>query len=151
MAGVWEDWSELTNFLEESWMFLSPDQAEPSHLLLASVLIHSYALAESTAAEKLQVEWRELGTIERWGTKLLEAQGKSWSRVSGGLYGAVEVAVARNAFAHGQRVFDVAAQGRLDRARPDDREVPERAHLDYGTLRKYRGRLKSLMNQGAVG
>jgi hypothetical protein len=86
------------------------DDAEMLH---ASVLIHSYALAESAAAARLAADARTFAGIEDWGARLLEAAGRDWSDVKGGLAGAAEVAVVRNAFAHGARAIDAKAHARL--------------------------------------
>jgi hypothetical protein len=72
-------------------------------MLLASVLIHSYALAETAAAERLNGDARDFGGIEDWGTRLLATTGSTWGGVKQGVAGAVEVAVVRNAYAHGGR------------------------------------------------
>ena len=80
------------------------DDAETLH---ASVLLHSYALAEAAAANRLAMNSRTFGGIEEWGARLLRANGRDWINVSGGLAGAVEIAVTRNAFAHGSRTLDV--------------------------------------------
>lgn len=75
-------------------MVLSPDPSMGEEdLLFGSVLIHSYALAESATADCLGRTWGELGAIERWGEELLEAEDKTWAKVSGGRAGAVEVSV----------------------------------------------------------
>ena len=82
-------------------------------ILHASVLIHSYALAESAGAIKLGVDTRELRGIEDWGSQLLELNSRTWNKVHGGRAGAVEVAVIRNAFAHGTRRIDGLGSRRL--------------------------------------
>ena len=151
MTDVWHDWGQLTQFLDHSRNLLPPNDAEDSELLMASVLIHSYALAEASAAERLGVAWRELGAIERWGAQLLKAQGKSWSKVKGGESGAVEVAAVRNVVAHGQRTFDSEGIRRLERVGLKPAEIAQPIRLDIEALRKYRGRLQSLMHHGAVG
>jgi hypothetical protein len=81
-------------------------------MLYASVLIHSYALAESAAIDSLGLV-RASGGIETWGLRLLQLAGADWCVVKDGERGAVEVAVVRNAFAHGTRCIDAAAAKRL--------------------------------------
>ena len=151
MADVWHDWGQISEFLRHSREFLPPDDEEDQELLLAAVLIHSYALAESAAATQLGLPWRELGPIESWGEKLLTAQGKRWSKVSGGLRGAVEVAVIRNVLAHGQRKLDDLSVDRLVRAGAEPDEVVRSVQLDHASIGMYRGRLQSLLNHAAVG
>lgn len=87
------------------------DAINDAETLHGSVLVHSYALAESAAAEKLE-DPRSFGGIEDWGARLLDANGRDWNDVKDGLAGAVEVAVTRNAFAHGSRTIDALARGR---------------------------------------
>ena len=118
--------------------------------LFASVLIHSYAVAEAAAADKLAVDPRTFDGIEDWGHRLLRAEGRSWSRVKGGLAGAVEVAVARNVFAHGRRRLDAASARRLNDAGRQSRRAGTVVKLDYPTLHTYRARLRSLLQQGGL-
>jgi len=115
--------------------------------LCASVLIHSYALAESGAAERLG-EARTLGGIEDWGRRLLEAERHDWGNVKGGLAGAVEVAVVRNAFAHGNRKVDARGEERLRAAGATTLTQGDPITLDYVTLKRYRTRLRSLLRHG---
>lgn len=123
------------------------DDAETLH---ASVLLHSYALAENAAVNRLELNPRKLGGIEEWGFGLLSASGCDWSKVSGGLAGAVEIAVTRNAFAHGSRTLDAEARARLIDAGATPRPVGARVSLTYAELRKFRARLLSLLNAGGI-
>jgi hypothetical protein len=66
------------------------------------------------------VDARDLRGIEDWGGRLLGRTNQSWDSVHHGLAGAVEVAVVRNAYAHGTRQIDVAAETRLRKARVVD-------------------------------
>jgi hypothetical protein len=120
-------------------------------VLHASVLVHSYALAEFAAGTRLEMESRTFRGIEDWGARLLIANGRDWTDVEGGLAGAVETAVVRNAFAHGSRTLDAEARTRLLKAGapvgPDDAPVT----LTYTQLHEYRERLKSLLNAGGIG
>jgi hypothetical protein len=45
--------------------------------LLASVLMRSYAFAETAAAERLCCDARDFGGIEDWGTRLLATTGST--------------------------------------------------------------------------
>jgi hypothetical protein len=58
------------------------DDAETLH---ASVLLHSYALAETAAANRLAMNSRAFRGNEDWGARLLSANGRDWINVSGGL------------------------------------------------------------------
>ena len=59
-------------------------------ILLASVLIHSYALAEWAAADRLETDARTFDGIEDWGEQLLLTNGQTWRDVHGGKAAAVE-------------------------------------------------------------
>ena len=48
--------------------------------LFASVLIHSYALAESAAADHLSADARDFAGIEDWGERLLKVEGNDLER-----------------------------------------------------------------------
>jgi hypothetical protein len=118
--------------------------------LFASVLIHSYALTESAAADHLGIDSREFKGIEDWGTRLLGAEGRDWSEVMDQLPGAVEVAVVRNALAHGTWQIDAAAERRLLAVGPTTRASGSPVTLDYKTLQEYRARLRSLLRYGGI-
>jgi hypothetical protein len=119
--------------------------------LLASVLIHSYALAESAAARRLGGEARDYGGIEDWGARLLATTDTTWNALAGGIAGAVEVSVVRNAYAHGGRRIDQAAVRRLHAVGRTHPRVRDPVTLDYATLRVFRGRLRALLGLGGVG
>jgi len=119
--------------------------------LFASVLIHSYALAESAAADRLGADPRSFAGVEDWGGRLLVSTGQRWTDVKDGLAGAVEVAVIRNAFAHGTRVIDVRAETRLRTVGIVSRPVGSQVTLTYTELREFRLRLLSLLGAGGVG
>jgi len=118
--------------------------------LFASVLIHSYALAESAAADQLSMSARAFRGIEDWGHRLLDTEGKAWSDLRAGLAGAVEVAVVRNAFAHGTRVIDGAANRRLVAAGGVNMPAGTVVSLTYDALQVYRECLRHLLNLGGV-
>ena len=124
---------------------------EDDEALYASVLIHSYAIAESAVAARIHADLRDLAGIEDWGTRLLAANGKTWDDVAGGRTGAVEVAVVRNACAHGTRCLDRGAVNRLRAAGAKHASEGDRIELDYQTLRKYRARLRDLLGAGGIG
>ena len=83
------------------------------------------------------------------GARLLRLNGRDWSDVKGGLAGAVEVAVARNAFAHGARTIDASAQSRLLAAGARTRPPGSRVTLTYAE-EKFRARLLSLLNEDGI-
>lgn len=124
--------------------------AMDAETLHASVLVHSYALAESAAADRLAMEPRSFGGIEDWGARLLSANGRDWTDVKGGLAGAVETAVARNAFAHGSRTLDAAARTRLLAAGARMKPAGSPFTLTYAELRVFRTRLLSLLKAGGI-
>jgi hypothetical protein len=125
------------------------DEAET--LLHGSVLVHSYALGECAAADRLATHPRSLGGIEDWGARLLNSNDRDWTDVDGGLGGAVEVAVARNAFAHGSRTIDAAARTRLFAVGARIRPIGSAVTLTYAELREFRSRLQSLLNASRIG
>lgn len=124
---------------------------EDEQTLLASVLIHSYALAESAAASHLSVDSRDFRGIEDWGGRLLSRTNRSWDKVHHGLAGAVEVAVVRNAYAHGTRHIDEASEKRLRKVGVLDRTAGQTVSLDHAELRTFRARLRSLLRWGGFG
>jgi hypothetical protein len=119
--------------------------------LFASVLIHSYAVAQSAAGAHLGVDSYSCGGIEEWGSRLLDGASRSWTDVRGGLAGAVEVAVVRNAFAHGSRTINEQAANRLAAVGIARRPCGSSVNLTYVHLRGYRARLLSLLNVAHVG
>jgi len=119
--------------------------------LLASVLIHSYALAETAAVERLGGDARDFRGIEDWGTRFLATTGATWDSLNEGRAGAVEVAVVRNAYAHGSRRIDESGARRLRAVGIAHPREGDRVGLDYAMLRVFRGRLRALMSTGGVG
>ena len=120
-------------------------------MLLASVLIHGYALAETAAAERLGGDTRDFGGIEDWGTRLLATTGSTWGALKEGVAGAVEVAVVRNAYAHGGRRIDESAANRLRTVGITSPARGELVVLDYAMVDVFQGRLRTLMDRGGVG
>ncbi|QGN59045.1 hypothetical protein [Nostocoides sp. HKS02] len=118
-------------------------------MLYASVLIHSYALAESAAIDELGLDRAPKG-VEHWGAQLLRRAGADWTAVKDGESGAVELAVVRNAFAHGTRRVDATASKRLSVAGAPRRAAGAQVSLTYDELRTYRARLASLLNEGGL-
>lgn len=121
-------------------------------LLNASVLLSYYALAEAAAADKLGLDdVSDVGGIEVWGQRLLDAAGASWQDVKDGKAGAVEVAVVRNAIAHGDRTYTQRGINRLQAAGVQVSINPGAPlQLDYASLHEYRARLRSLLRVGQV-
>lgn len=120
-------------------------------MLYASVLVHSYAVAEAAAGDRLGVDPRALGPVEEWGTRLLSCGDRGWADVKDGSGGVVEVAVVRNAFAHGTRVVDERSAQRLLAAGVTHRPVGSAVTLEYEELRLYRARLLSLLQVSRLG
>src|SRR4051794_15566481 len=120
-------------------------------MLFASVLIHSYALAETAAADRLGGDARDFGGIEDWGMRLLATTGSTWAALKEGRAGAVEVAVVRNAYAHGGRRIDEPAAKRLRDVGMTSPAPGDLVVLDYATVKVFRGRLRTLMDRGGVG
>lgn len=118
--------------------------------LFASVLIHTYALAEDAACRHIGLDSRTSRGIETWGKQLLDAYGRDWTGVLDGEPGAVEVAVVRNAFAHGTRTIDDPSAARLAQAGSPLRSPGDSVNLTYEELRLYRDRLRSLLRTGGV-
>jgi len=122
-----------------------------TEVLFASVLIHSYALAEWAAANHLRRDARDMGGIEDWGGRLLAGTGMAWSRVAGGLPRAAETAVVRNLFAHGSPTVDATSASRLTAAGSKRFRAGTPRSLTYTDLRDYRACLRSLLRLGGVG
>jgi hypothetical protein len=120
-------------------------------ILFASVLIHSYALAEFAACDRVGVASRDMGGIEDWGSRLLTSTGKRWDDVSGQKAGAIEVAVVRNALAHGSRTIDESAAARLAAVGVSRYAAGDSVTLAHDDLREFRARLLSLLNVGGIG
>jgi len=116
----------------------------------AAVLVQSYALVESAAAERLDVDARTFNGIEHWGHELLTHAATDWSAVKGGQAGAVTTAVVRNAVAHGERTISARAAKRLSAA--GIRGVPKGTpiSLTYDELTEHRARLLSLLRCSQV-
>ena len=70
--------------------------------------------------------------------------------LKGGLAGAVEVAVVRNAYAHGGRRIDEPSARRLLAAGKTSPTRGDLVTLDYPTVKVFRGRLRALMSLGGV-
>jgi hypothetical protein len=127
------------------------DAVRDEEILLASVLIHSYALTEAAATERLGGDARDFGGIEDWGTRLLATTRSTWDSLEEGRAGVVEVAVVRNAYAHGSRRIDEFAANRLQAVGITSPTRGDLVTLDYPTVIAFRGRLRALMNRGGLG
>jgi hypothetical protein len=139
---------------DASWLLQGRPPATPrrgARRRSAAALIHSYALAESAAAERLGGDARDFGGIEDWGTRLLATTGSTWAALKDGLAGAVEVAVVRNAYAHGALRIDESAANRLRAVGIASPARGDLIALDYATVKVFRGRLRTLMDRGGVG
>lgn len=123
---------------------------EDEDTLLGAVLIHSYAIAEAAASDRLSIPARDVGGIEDWGARLLATTGETWDSLKGGQAGAVEVAVARNAYAHGVRCIDHNSARRLRAAGLTDVKAGDPMVLDYRKLKALRGRVRSLLGAGGI-
>ena len=118
-------------------------------ILWGAVLVHSYALVQNAAVEELG---SKVPGIENWGQAILERNGKTWTDVKGGLAGAVEVAVVRNAIAHGTRRVDENSAKRIKRTGgPTTWRENSKISFGYAQLRGYRNRLKDLLVQSGLG
>jgi hypothetical protein len=127
------------------------DAVRDEETLLASVLIHSYALAENAAVERLGGDARDFGGIEDWGSRLLATTGLTWDSLKEGRAGAVEVSVVRNAYAHGGRRIDESSASRLQAVGLTSPMHGDLVALGYPTVKVFRGRLRKLMDLGGVG
>jgi hypothetical protein len=121
-----------------------------SHLttLYAAVLIQSYAVAEAAACDQIGIDQRGAGGIEEWGRALLAQNGRSWVDVHGGLSGIVEVAVARNAFAHAAHTVDAKAAARLSLSGSTRWSNGDQLDLRAQDVIEFRARIRSLLRFG---
>lgn len=118
--------------------------------LHAAVLIQSYAVAEAAACDHLSLDQRSARGIEHWGWELLTRNGCSWADVHGDRSGIVEVAVARDAYAHGTHVVDATAANRLASAGSTRWSAGTHVVLSAQDVMEFRDRLRSLLRLGAV-
>lgn len=137
------------------------------HVLASVVLLNSYALVESAVRQiygvlaadaavttpmlvHIRANTMSIGNllknggIETWGTQVLTDLGRDWSYVETQKAGLVEVAIVRNAIAHGEA--DVT-QSMINRAGGSGASLPWSVgipiRLDIALLREYRNRLRS--------
>lgn len=137
------------------------------HVLVSLVLLNSYALVESAVRQvygllepdmsvstpllrKIRAHTTSIGDvmknggIESWGTQVLTDLGRNWSYVETQKAGLVEVAIARNAIAHGEA--DVT-QSMVNRATGSGATLPWAAgtsiRIDIARVKEYRHRLRS--------
>lgn len=122
------------------------DALNDRETLFALILVHSYAIAEAAAVDALKLA---RAPIETWGEKLLARNGRGWSDLPEGRAGLVEVAVVRNAIAHGGYI-DAQSANRLLNAGAPARAVGSKVSLDFDALLTYRGRLQTLLNVGGM-
>jgi hypothetical protein len=141
------------------------------HMLCALVLQYSYGLIEQHVRNMLaeayqrgkitqrQIDPRNRATsmddaigrfipsnrgIEKWGTSILKLLNRSWTDVSVGCEGLVEVAIVRNAIAHGVPVITPFLEARARRNNLQLRwAVGDTVDLNIALLEEYRARLRS--------
>ncbi len=127
---------------------------EDREFFCGAALILSVALAEAAAREALSLRGESAeGAIEVWGERLLATSpygARGWTE---GLSQAdvVEVALVRNAFAHG--TFEVAGShlNRLAEAgEPDRFGVGATLSIDDDALTRYRSVLARLLRKGGL-
>ncbi len=123
---------------------------EDEGTLLSASLVLSYALAEAAAVDHLGIDARRTAGIEDWGGRLLQAAGRTWADVEGGLSGAVEVGVMRNLITHGKSAVDELNHARLIRAGCVSRAVGSPVALGFDELGAFRVRLRSLLTVGGL-
>ncbi len=120
-------------------------------ILWGAILLHTFALTQAAVSNQLGPEVSMANGIEDWGEKFLDSNGKSWSDVKGGKGGAAEVAIVRNAVAHGTRKMTSNAAKRLRNAKASTTaRAGSRVTLTYQHLRGYRFRLESLLKAGGL-
>ena len=124
---------------------------EDEDTLYGSVLVHRYALVETAAVDRLSADARDFGGIEDWGARLLTTTGQTWDSIKEGVAGAVEVAVVRNAYAHGTRRIDQSAENRLRAVGKAQPSAGDPVIMDYAALKSFRARLRSLLHAGGFG
>lgn len=145
-AELYAAWAQITRFLRDTKV-----AAEHEGLLFDAVVLQTYALAEAHAMQALDLT-APAGGIEQWGAALLSSTGRSWEHVSGGLAGAAEVAVTRNAIVHGGRLLTESSIERLKRAGSSRPWKPgDQIKLSRHATCEHRARLKSLLRCGGFG
>ncbi|WP_421176306.1 hypothetical protein [Aeromonas jandaei] len=137
------------------------------HVLASVVLLNSYALVESAVRQIYELLISDLsvntplltqiraaqtsitdtvknGGIEAWGTRILTDLGRNWSYVETGKAGLVEVAIVRNAIAHGEANV---TQSMVNRVNAVGGSLPwnigSPIKLDIARVKEYRHRLRS--------
>lgn len=137
------------------------------HVLCSVVLLNSYALIETIARQiydilvadtavntPLVVSFRantdsihqviKTGGLEVWGTTLLQDLGRNWTPVETNQAGLVEVAVVRNAIAHGETHV---TNSMINRVKASNGTLPwplgSEIRLDIPRIKEYRHRLRS--------
>lgn len=137
------------------------------HVLASVVLLNSYALVESAVRQvygllvpdtsvstpllgQIRANATTItdvvknGGIETWGTQVLSDLRRDWSYVETQKAGLVEVAIARNAIAHGEAEV---TQSMVNRATASSASLPwavgSPIRLDIARVKEYRHRLRS--------
>jgi hypothetical protein len=114
------------------------------HPLCALVLSLSYALLEAYARFRLGPGTVQ-GGIEAWAKKLLDLNGLDWADVFGSKQGLIEVAVARNALAHGALVTREIHDRFTASGCTCPWAVGTTLRLEFDVTNVYRDRLRSLI------
>ena len=150
LKGASETRLHLSSARGEYTVGLDEHLAALAHLdsLYSAVLIQSYAVAEAASCDRLGLDQRSAGGIEEWGQALLASNRRSWSHVHGGRAGIVEVAVARNAYAHATHLVDERAAKRLADAGSSRWSVGDVVELTSDDVAELRARIRSLLRYG---
>ena len=114
------------------------------HPLCALVLNLSYGVTEACARERLGVADLSSG-VEAWGQQLLDVAGRDWGDVFGGKSGLIEVAVARNALAHGLTINETVENRFKNASGTCPWSLGDVVRLNFETTNVYRDRLRSLI------
>ncbi|MFQ2287400.1 hypothetical protein [Aeromonas dhakensis] len=137
------------------------------HVLASVVLLNSYALVESAVRQIYELLISDLsvntplltqiraaqtsitdtvknGGIEAWGTRILTDLGRDWSYVETGKTGLVEVAIVRNAIAHGEANVNQSMVNRVNAVGGNlPWNIGSPIRLDIARVKEYRHRLRS--------
>ena len=118
------------------------------HVLFAFALVFSYGSAEQAARAALSPTIGRKESIESWGRRLLKRNGKTWADVLGEESGLAEVAIVRNAVAHGLTI-DQTMLNRL-KGSTASWKVGDTVVLTAAALETYRARLRSLLRLSGI-
>lgn len=119
-------------------------------LLCALVLVFSYAIAEEAARAYLSPSPANGEPIEQWGLRLLKLNGRDWSALKGGCASLVEVAIARNAVAHGLPIDQHMINRITQYGGSPPWSAGDRVILTALAVEDYRARLRGLLRVSGV-